>query len=134
VTAAELFAGLRILVVEDEYLIAMELSDRLAAAGAQVIGPVGTIREALSLIAEQGAKLDGATLDINVRGTLVFPVADELRGLGVPFVFCTGYDQQKIPERHLRVRRCEKPVDAGCLVDELSHAIADAGAADRRLG
>jgi CheY-like chemotaxis protein len=122
---AERFTGRRILVVEDEYLIAMELTEWLTAAGAQVVGPAGTVPQALNLIAKCGAQLDGATLDINVRGTMVFPAADALRAIDVPFIFCTGYDPQKIPQPHRDVRRCEKPVDADRLMEELARAIAE---------
>jgi CheY-like chemotaxis protein len=134
VTTIQQFAGRRILVVEDEYLIAMELTDWLTEAGAEVVGPASTVKQALRLVEQSGTQLDGATLDINVRGTLSFPIADELQALGVPFVFCTGYDAQKVPERHLPVRRCEKPIDAGTLMQELARVMADgidSGAEDR---
>lgn len=70
-------AGRRILVVEDDYLLAESLNDLLVEAGINVVGPVGSVPDALSLVAS-GQAIDGALLDVNVRGQAVFPVADAL--------------------------------------------------------
>lgn len=101
--------GCRILVVEDEYVLADDLADILAGAGAVVIGPVGSIAKAFAAIAEEA--LDGAILDINLRGEMAFTVADRLTERNVVFLFATGYDSTIIPERFEQVTRCEKPVD-----------------------
>ena len=103
--------GRRLLVVEDDYFLAEAIAGGLAAAGAEVVGPVGTIDDALDLL-EATAQLDGAVLDLNLHGEMAFPVADSLMELRVPFVFATGYDKAVIPTRFAGVRRCEKPVDA----------------------
>lgn len=103
-------AGCRILVVEDEYYLAAEFANELSDAGATVLGPVGTIEDALELI-DAEATFDGAVVDINLRGDKVFPVADRLFARDVPFVFVTGYDQSAIPARYQDVPRCEKPID-----------------------
>lgn len=116
--------GLRILVVEDEYLIAIELAEWLQDAGAQVIGPVGTVHQALSLTTDHEGKLDAATLDINLGGTRVFPVADALRATGIPFVFCTGYDLQRIPQAYRQEPCLEKPIDRAKFMDTLTREIA----------
>ena len=90
-TLDALLQGLRILIVEDEVLIAMLLEQELCNAGADIVGPAASVAEALALIdAEQGA-LSAAVLDINLRGEMVLPVADRLARLRVPFVFTTGY-------------------------------------------
>lgn len=82
-------AGHRILVVEDEYLIAMDVKDWLMAAGATVVGPVPSVDQALDLIANDG--LAAAILDVNLgNGDTVFPLAAELGVLGVPYLFATG--------------------------------------------
>jgi CheY-like chemotaxis protein len=85
----------RILVVEDEALIAMLAEDELLEAGARVVGPAATVGEALRLI--EGAAADGglsaAVLDIKLAGDAVRPVADRLAALGVPFLFATGYGE-----------------------------------------
>lgn len=102
-------AGCRVLVVEDEYLLADELSRELVAAGAEVVGPAATVAAALRLLGE-GTPPHAAILDVNLGGEPVFPVADALLERGVPFVFCTGYDDWALPARHRGTPRCEKPV------------------------
>ena len=83
----------RILVVEDEAIVAMLVEDELTNAGAIVIGPASSVEEALQLI--EGTASDGglsaAVLDIHLDGERVSPVADRLAALGVPFLFATGY-------------------------------------------
>jgi DNA-binding response OmpR family regulator len=85
--------GRRVLVVEDEALIAMSMEDGLLEAGAEVVGPVGSVDEALALIERVACDggLSAAVLDINLEGKAVKPVADRLAALGVPFLFATGY-------------------------------------------
>lgn len=98
----------RILVVEDEYLLADELAQGLRGQGAIVLGPVPTVERALALIVDQ-ALPDGAVLDINLGGQAAFQVADALIDRGVPLVLTTGYDAAALPERFGPVPRCEKP-------------------------
>ncbi len=81
--------GLRLLVVEDEAIVAMMLEGMLEDLGCNVIDWAGTVAAALSLA--QDAEMDGALLDVNVGGTMVYPVADALAARGIPFVFVTGY-------------------------------------------
>ena len=100
--------GRRILVVEDDYLLAESLNDLLVEAGVYVLGPVGNVPEALSLVAS-GQTIDGALLDVNVRGQPVFPVADALLERGVPFSFCSGYDRYTLPPRFAHLSYCMKP-------------------------
>lgn len=108
-----------ILIVEDEYLLADDLATELRDHGATVVGPAATIEQALALLAEN-PPLDGAVLDVNLRGQPIFPVADELAGRGVPFVFATGYDSAAIPERFGGTPRCEKPLRLTDLVKALA--------------
>jgi DNA-binding NtrC family response regulator len=100
----------RVLVVEDEYLLADALAMELEDAGATAVGPVGTLEDALSAI-DAGARIDGAVLDVNLRGEMVYPVADSLLERGVPFVFTTGYDSSGLPPRFEQVIRCQKPIN-----------------------
>jgi DNA-binding response OmpR family regulator len=100
---------LRILVVEDEYWLADELCTELTEAGAIVIGPAASVADALALI-ESADHLDGAVLDVNLRGVMGFPVADLLAQRGVRFVFATGYDDDAIPSRFSGTTRYQKPV------------------------
>jgi DNA-binding NtrC family response regulator len=111
--------GRRILVVEDEYLLAGDFSQALASAGAEVIGPVASIEDAIRVIAAE-AKIDAAVLDVNLRGELVFPVADELADRNIPFAFATGYDQWALPERFAERPRVEKPFKAQKITSVLS--------------
>jgi CheY-like chemotaxis protein len=108
------FGGRHVLVVEDEYLIADEVCHELRQAGARVLGPVPNVRDALDLIAATPG-IDAALLDVNLGGETVYPVADALRLLGVPFVLCTGYDAWALPAAYRNAPRVEKPVDLGAV-------------------
>jgi CheY-like chemotaxis protein len=110
--------GRRLLVVEDEYMIAADLAEALANRGASVIGPAGSIEDALELVSTE-QQIDGAVLDINLRGKHAYPVADALRERGVRFVFTTGYDAGTIPAAYLGVPRVEKPVNINALTSLL---------------
>jgi CheY-like chemotaxis protein len=103
--------GRCLLVVEDEYMIAIDLVSFLEDLGADVIGPAGSVNEGLELVEQHGRRLDIALLDVNLRGELVFPVADALAAHGVPIVFTTGYDAMVLPEPYGRACRCDKPVN-----------------------
>ena len=116
-------AGRRVLVVEDEYLLATKMVAAFAKLGVETIGPVGTVKRALHLV-EQGAHLDAAVLDIKLRDGVVYPVAEALRARGVPFVFTTGYNEHAIPDRYKDVARYEKPFDPAQVVRAL---FSDAG-------
>jgi CheY-like chemotaxis protein len=117
-------SGRRVLVVEDEYFLADDLSRALTQLGAEVIGPVPTRKEALALLAAAG-KVDLAVLDINLEDEAVFPVADALAEQGVPFLFATGYDQASIPARYQHVPRWEKPFDPQSLAYVLPKLMRD---------
>jgi CheY-like chemotaxis protein len=100
-------AGKRILIVEDEPVIAANLAFEVAAEGGEAIGPVATADAALDLITN--TDLDGASLDIKLMGKMTFSVADALAARNIPFVFLTGYRAQDVPTRYSNVPRCEKP-------------------------
>lgn len=86
--------GKRILVVEDEALIAVMVEDMLTELGSVVVGPAATITQALALA--QSEAIDGAVLDVNVRGERIDPVADVLAARGVPMLFATGYGEVRL--------------------------------------
>jgi CheY-like chemotaxis protein len=101
---------LKILVVEDNVLIADTIGDLVESCGWAVIGPVGNLEGGMALLEE--ARPNGALLDVNLAGTLSFPLATALEALGVPFVFMTGYDLGTIfPREFSAVRRITKPFD-----------------------
>lgn len=84
-----LLTGRRVLAVEDEMLVLMNIETALGDFGCSAICSAGSVAEALELIAEQS--FDAAILDVNLGGEKSYPVADALASLGVPFVFSTGY-------------------------------------------
>ncbi|MEW6257588.1 MAG: response regulator [Pseudomonadota bacterium] len=81
-------AGKKVLVVEDELLVAMGLEDTLSSLGCVVVGPVTTLEEAMALFASVEA--DAAILDVNIRGQEIFAAARILAARGVPLIFCSG--------------------------------------------
>jgi CheY-like chemotaxis protein len=99
----------RILIVEDEHMLARALSRALHEMGADVVGMAATVEQALALL--EATEVDGALVDINLRGVRAYAVADALAGRGVPFVFTTGYSSPVIPDRHRQVPVLQKPFD-----------------------
>jgi CheY-like chemotaxis protein len=114
--------GCRLLVVEDDYLIAADLAFWLEGKGVKVLGPAASVDDALALLRTEPLP-DAAILDINLGDERVFPVADVLRAANVPFVFLSGYDSNVIPEPYRGGRCCPKPVDRPRLLRALSAAL-----------
>jgi CheY-like chemotaxis protein len=105
---------LRILVAEDESLIALDVETMLQTIGCEVVGPVGSVEEITK--AARSRPLDGALLDVNLRGRQVFEVVSELIELGIPVVLTSGYDDASLfpgPFRHLP--RISKPFNEAAL-------------------
>ena len=115
-------ANRRFLVVEDEYYIADDIAQALRRLGAEVVGPAADRNGAMAFL-HGPARIDGAVLDINLQGEMVYPVADELRARRVPFVFATGYAASAIPPGYEDVPLWEKPFDADGLVRALPHVL-----------
>ena len=115
-------AGRRILVVEDEMMIAMLVEDMLLELGCTVVGPVHALAEALEL-ARTEPGLDAALLDVNLAGQPVFPVADALREKGVPAIFSTGYGDAGLREVDRGSPVLQKPFRAGDLARALGEAL-----------
>ncbi|ATC34380.1 PAS domain S-box protein [Caulobacter vibrioides] len=103
-----------VLVVEDEAVVAMELTRVLTAAGAKVIGPAGTIEEAMQLL--DAHPVDRALLDVNLGGRPITPVAKALSRQGIPFVYLTGYQEPEVDDGPI----LRKPVPANVLVGALA--------------
>jgi len=104
-----LYNGKKILVVEDEYFLADEVRRKLIVLGVTVIGPVASVNEAMYLI--DTTEIDAAILDVHLGDEFVFPVAERLDKLEVPFVFATGYDPSFIPKQFTGFSLCEKPTE-----------------------
>jgi CheY-like chemotaxis protein len=116
--------GLRLLVVEDEALVAMALEDMLDDLGCVVVDVAGTLARGVALAAELA--IDGAILDINLGGEKVFPVAERLAERGVPFVFCTGYGLAGVPDDFAKAPTLAKPYDQHQLHDLLISGLTSA--------
>lgn len=99
--------GTRVLIVEDEYYLADDLSRALSDAGATVIGPVATLQEAEQRLSDDA--FDCAVVDMNLRGEFAFAVAERLKARNVPFVVATGYNAQSLPHALKDAPRVEKP-------------------------
>lgn len=114
-------SGKRILVVEDEVLIAVMVTDMLAGLGATVVGPATTIEAGLSLAGSE--TFDAAVLDINVRGERIDPIADLLVARGIPMLFATGYGMAAVAERR-NAFVIDKPYTQERLANSLTQAMA----------
>jgi CheY-like chemotaxis protein len=100
----------RVLLVEDEHIVAAALSRGLRVCGAEVIGPAATVANALALI-EATPAIDGALVDINLRGVQAYDVVDALIARRVPTVLTTGYETSDVPSRYRDVPVLQKPFD-----------------------
>nr|WP_258016662.1 response regulator [Stenotrophomonas maltophilia] len=109
--------GLRVLVAEDEFAIAMFLVDYLELKGAQVVGPAGDL-EALGRLVDTHP-IDVALLDINLGGEQVYRLAET----GIPFLLTSGYDDN-LPSRFASAPRCTKPYHIEALVQQLAALVA----------
>ena len=114
--------GRRILVVEDEMMIAMLVEDMLAELGCAVVGPAHGLEAALNL-ARTDLHLDAALLDVNLAGQPVFAVADALREKGVPAIFSTGYGDAGLRDIDRGAPVLQKPFRASDLAQALSQAL-----------
>jgi CheY-like chemotaxis protein len=112
--------GGHILLVEDEAFVAMMMRDLIADFGFHVVGPFATVTDALEALDRH--KLVGAVLDVNLAGEKIYPVAEQLSGRGVPFVFVTGYASDAIEDRFASVPVLQKPVDGTALRRALDRA------------
>jgi CheY-like chemotaxis protein len=112
---------LRILVVEDEMLVAMNIEDMLLELGHEVAGLASRLGPALALAGE--SRFDAAMIDVNLAGEPSFPVADLLIERGIPFLFATGYGRQGIDERYRDHPMLQKPFRAKDLEKALGEIV-----------
>ncbi len=115
--------GLRVLVAEDEFLVALLLEEELRLNGCSVVGPFTTL--AVALQAARREAFDLAILDINLNGEMVYPLADELLARGAPFLFVSGYGSVNLPERFKPLPRVPKPYDPAALLREIRQILRD---------
>lgn len=114
-------AGRRILVIEDDYLVAQALCGLLMEAGATVVGPIGWLDEALTIVGKCYDQFDSVVLDVDLHGEKSYPVADALLSTSTQFVFTTGYGRDALDAAYQECPRCEKPLDPQTLFHALSH-------------
>ena len=112
----------RVLIVEDESLVAMLLETILEDMGCTPVGPASTIDEGLAL-ATGAEPLDAALLDVNVAGRQVFPIAEALKARGVPFVFSTGYGESGLSDEWRGHPTVQKPFTESAIRDALVKAM-----------
>ena len=122
VRAGEALRGRRVLVIEDEMLVAMEFESLLQRQGCAVVGPASTVDRALALLDHD--QPDAALLDLNLNGEPATAVAVALKTRGVPFVLVTGYGEAQSSEAELQgAPRVDKPVNHQELVRALAHVL-----------
>ncbi|SFL67008.1 CheY chemotaxis protein or a CheY-like REC (receiver) domain [Methylorubrum salsuginis] len=112
----------RVLVVEDDYFWADELAGGLRRAGVAVLGPTGTLASALALLAPE-PELDGAVIDMNLRGERADPLVDRLLALRVPVLLVTGYECSSLSVAHAGLPCLEKPVALAPVLNALSRLL-----------
>jgi DNA-binding response OmpR family regulator len=121
VLAPRVLVGKRVLIVEDEMLVALLIEDFLAELGCNILGPCGSVAKALA--AARTEIFDLAVLDVNLGGQKVYPVADVLMERQIPFLFLSGYGDEAIPAGRNEWRVCPKPFRGDHLAAMMSAAL-----------
>jgi DNA-binding response OmpR family regulator len=116
--------GIRVLVVEDEYLVAVLIEEMLESAGCVVTGPIPRVPDALDAVDRD--TYDAAVLDINLNGERIDPVAAALTRRNVPFVFVTGYGAAGLPGDYAECPRLCKPFRMADLLGSVSSLVKPA--------
>ncbi|NMN57532.1 CheY-like chemotaxis protein [Xanthobacter sp. SG618] len=117
-----ILSGRRVLVVEDEYLVALGLDDNLRSLGYTVVGPVASLAAAVT--AASSEQIDAAILDVNLAGEPVYPAAAILAERGIPFIFCSGYTGSvRMPAEFADAPRVAKPYTSRVIADALADLI-----------
>ena len=116
--------GLRVLIVEDNGLLCCVLEETLRQAGCELVGPFARLPEALDAV--PGADIDLALLDINIRGELISPLADQLRRRGVPFVITSAYPSLDLPLVLQDAHQLRKPYTCSDVLEHLAALLPQA--------
>lgn len=114
--------GLKVLVLEDNALVAMHLEEMLSEAGCQVVAMIDNVKGAHEFIRSHA--VDAAVLDVNLKGEKVFSVAEELMARQVPFVFSSGYGERFLPPQFDAAPHLSKPFEPETLWRTLAQACA----------
>lgn len=118
--------GRSVLIVEDDFFIAAELADALTEAGAVILGPAGSLAEALDLIT-RGACMDAAVLDVNLRREKIYPISDMLVRRNVPCVLLTGDGGARDDPRFRGLPVLTKPMGSDSIVETLQSVLTGSG-------
>jgi CheY-like chemotaxis protein len=120
--------GRRVLVIEDQYLIAMEIAEALEEAGAEIVGPTGSVSSAAKPIHDDG--FDLAVVDVQLRDGEAYPLVDELQKARIPMVFLTGYERPQLRREYRGLPHVIKPFEPKQLVS----ALAEVNQGNAQLG
>ena len=126
--------GRRLLIVEDEALVALSIQDMLHAMGCLVVGTASNLHRGLAIACNESVVIDGAVLDINLSGEQVYPVAERLKTRGVPFIFSTGYGHAGRAPSFAHVPTLNKPYEAEDLEELLVSVLIRTEARQVRSG
>ncbi|MDI4665229.1 response regulator [Xanthobacter autotrophicus] len=127
-----IFSGKRVLVVEDEFLVALGLEDNLRSLGCTVVGPIASLSAAMAAAAHE--KVDAAILDVNLAGEAVYPAATILADRGIPFLFCSGYTGSvRMPAEFADAPRVAKPYTSRVIADALCELLSGGATPDATL-
>jgi CheY-like chemotaxis protein len=113
--------GLKVLVVEDQAPIALQMEDMLVESECEVVGPASRVGQALRLLSDNA--VDAAVLDLNIAGELVYPVADALDARGLPYVFATGYSPSDVADRYGHRPVLQKPFSRRVFLEAIRDTI-----------
>ena len=114
----------RVLLVEDEFLLSAVLSADLQDSGYDVLGPFASLSRGLEAVGAES--FDGAVLDINLKGEMVYPLAEELLRRGIPFLFLSGYEAANMPDAFRGHARLAKPANPAVLLRAVRTMLAAA--------
>ena len=123
-------AGSRLLLVEDEAIVAMMIEDQLTDLGCVVVSVVASVSEGLAAIDRKSSALDAAVLDVNLGNEKVYPVAERLKERGIPFIFSTGYGLAGIAPGFAGIPALANPFGSKALEAKLVSALSAAPGKD----
>jgi len=118
----------RVLVIEDELLLALSIASQVEKFGWQVVGPAGRMADAMRLARDEA--LNAALLDLNLHGDKTYAVAKILSERAIPFIFLTGYDPGAVPREYASVPVLEKPFTDAELAARLQPMVGDGAGSD----
>lgn len=110
-------AGRHILVVEDEFILSVDICAQIEACGGVVIGPAATLNDGYALLQTQ-PQPDGGILNIRIGSDMVYPLADELLAAGIPIIFASSESKASIPDEYARVPLLSKPINMMHVAEE----------------